>query len=678
MCGKRYNGFRRRNVFCPRNGWTIQGQRSSPKHTKKIVFTSREDWTFEPDVAQDFLQSHFQVSSLSGFGCDHCPAAIGAAGAVLYYVCKDLRREVTHVSRLRRQHASNTMTLDETTIANLDLVPGADRTEPNLLQVLGRCRTAMGSRLLRSWLVRPLTDLVTLHARHDAISNFFENRHGLMDLRETLGAIKDLERLIARIGSRGASPRDVKTLGLTLQNVPEIKRRLQPFHSSSLRELDQGLEPLPTLVELVETAIEDEPPATLREGGILRVGYHPELDELRQIATDGRTWLADFQATEKKRTGIKSLKVRYNKVFGYYIEVTKTHLAHVPDEYVRKQTLANAERFITPELKVYENKILGAQDRALQLEVELFAGIRQQIVEQTHQVQQIAERVATIDVLSSLADCAIAHRYVRPVMDDSTELMIRDGRHPIVEHMLKSDRFVPNDTDMDTQRNQLLILTGPNMAGKSTYIRQVAMIVIMAQMGSFVPASEARIGVADRVFTRVGASDDLARGRSTFMVEMQETASILHHATPRSLIVLDEIGRGTSTFDGISIAWAVAEYLHNHAEAKARTLFATHYHELTELAITMPGVQNYCILVKESEDQIVFLRKIVPGAADKSYGIQVARLAGLPTSVIQRASEILSNLEADEFSETGEPKMAKHHPSKGRADENQLSLFEAR
>ena len=648
---------------------------SVTQHTGSVIFTPREDWTFEPDVAQDVLVRQFQVKSLSGFGCEGCDAGIGAAGAVLYYVSHDLRREVGHISRLRRQNTADFMLLDETTIANLDLVPGPGRTGPNLLQVLSRCQTAMGSRLLRSWLIRPLTDLAALQARHGAIADLLENRHGLMDLRETLKAVKDLERLIARIGSRGGNARDVKTLGLSLGRIPEVKLRLQPFGAPFLRELDVCLEALPELVELIETAIHEEPSSTLREGRMIRDGFHSELDTLREAEEKGEQWLKEFREKEAERTGIQNLKVRYNKVFGYYIEITKSNLANVPEAYERKQTLVNAERFVTPELKEYENKILGAKEKAQVLERQLFAEVRQQVVEQTHRVQQVAERVAAVDVLAALADGAAAYNYVRPDVHDGTELVIKDGRHPIVESMSESERFVPNDTTLDTRTNQLLIITGPNMAGKSTYIRQVAIVAIMAQMGSFVPASEARIGLVDRVFTRVGASDDLARGRSTFMVEMQETANILHNATSRSLIVLDEIGRGTSTFDGISIAWAVAEHLHNQPEVKARTLFATHYHELTDLALTMPGVKNYSVLVKESGDHIVFLRKIVPGSADKSYGIQVARLAGLPTPVIHRAREILANLEADEFAESGEPKLAEHRPRKNKSDDDQLSLF---
>jgi DNA mismatch repair protein MutS len=430
-----------------------------------------------------------------------------------------------------------------------------------------------------------------------------------------------------------------------------------------------------SLVDLVEGAIVEEPPITVKEGGMIRTGYSAELDEMRNAASAGREWLAGFQASERERTGIKSLKVRHNKVFGYYIEVPKGQLSNVPEEYTRKQTLANAERFITPEIKEYEHKIFGAQERSVALEYEIFSNVREAVADETVTIQQIAAAIAQVDMLSSFADRALVLRYVRPEMTQDSVVDIRDGRHPVVEQIPDGERFVPNDTLVDCGENQLLIITGPNMAGKSTYIRQVALIVVMAQMGSFVPASRARLGIVDRAFTRVGASDDLVRGRSTFMVEMQETANILNNATEHSLIVLDEIGRGTSTFDGISIAWAVAEFLHNKPRVKARTLFATHYHELTDLALTMEGVKNYNVLVREQGDSIVFLRKIEAGAADKSYGIQVARLAGLPEEVVARAREILLNLEEGEFSEVGKPIIAKKRSGRESPDSPQMTFF---
>jgi DNA mismatch repair protein MutS len=641
------------------------------------VLTGHEDWTFEFDAALDLLRRHFKVHSLDGFGCAGLTAGVRAAGAVLHYVQQELRRPIDHVRQLRVKNPSDFMLLDETTIRNLDLVEHRAGPACTLLGVLDATRTAMGGRLLRDWIVRPLTGAAEIDQRLDAVESFTADRRLLLDVREAFAGIKDLERLIARLNAGAANARDARALGRSLAGLPALRRLLEDQKAGLIRRLAGEITPLPDLVDLIDRAIEDEPPLPIKEGGIIRKGYHAELDELRDAATTGRQWLAEYQAREQDRTGIKSLKVRHNSVFGYYIEITKSNLDAAPADYVRKQTLVNAERFITPELKEYENKILGAQEKSMALEYELFLQIRESIVAHTDAIQRSAAAVASLDALASLADRALALRYVRPRVTAGGALRIRDGRHPVIESMPNAERFVPNDAHLDGASHQIAIITGPNMAGKSTYIRQVALIVVMAQIGSFVPAAEADIGLCDRVFTRVGASDDLARGRSTFMVEMQETANILNNATPNSLIVLDEIGRGTSTFDGISIAWAVAEFLHNNAATKAKTLFATHYHELTDLALTMPGVRNYNVLVRESGDRIAFLRKIVPGAADKSYGIQVARLAGLPGEVITRAREILHNLEEGEFSETGQPKLAQRYGRKGRSDPNQLSLFGA-
>ncbi len=643
------------------------------------LLSPHDDWTFELDAATDLLTRHFNVHSLQGFGCDGLPRAISAAGGVLHYLAQELHRQVGHIKQLRVRHANDFMLLDETTLSNLDLVSthGAGRgaASPTLLQTLDTTRTAMGGRLLREWIVRPLNNLRAVQERHDALAQFTGNRARLAHLRDDLGQVKDLERLVARLGAGSGNGRDINAVAQSLEALPALHEHIANADPDRIRVLADAMTPMPELVDLLRRAIVDEPPATIRDGGVIRKGYRPELDELRAAATEGRQWLADYQAQEQERTGIKNLKVRHNKVFGYYIEVTKSNLNDVPPEYTRKQTLVNAERFITPELKEYENKILGAQERSVELEYELFLEIRNAVVEETERIQRTAAALAELDVLAALADRALAMRYVRPVVTEGDTIRIKDGRHPVIEAMTGAEPFVPNDTLLDGFENQLAIITGPNMAGKSTYIRQAALIVVMAQMGSFVPAAEAEIGLVDRVFTRVGASDDLARGRSTFMVEMQETANILNNATRKSLIVLDEIGRGTSTFDGISIAWSVAEYLHNRDDVKAKTLFATHYHELTDLARTMPGVKNYNVLVREKNDRIAFLRKIVPGGADKSYGIQVARLAGLPEEVIGRAREILSNLEEGEFGESGQPKLAAHRPKKGQADKNQMDLF---
>jgi len=642
----------------------------------RMVITSSEDWVFRYDVARDRLIRHFAVHSLEGFGCEQKTAAVGAAGGVLHYVQDELKRDLKHVRSLRVSHPSECMMIDQATCMNLDLVPRRNeerRGSVTLLGTLDETKTPMGARLMREWILRPLAEVKGIEGRLDAVEAFVRDRTLLSELRERLTGIRDLERLVARLSAGSGNGRDLKGMGASLTALPELRSLVADHPVALLKQLGGEMKLLPELAALIERAIEDEPPVALKEGGMIRKGFSPELDELRVAASEGRQWLAEFQTREQARTGIKTLKVRFNKVFGYYIEISKGQLAHVPDDYIRKQTIVNGERFITPELKEYERKITGAQERAVALEYELFVEIRDKVVEQTAWIQQTARALAQTDVLSTLGEGAVMGRYVRPRISSDDRVFIKDGRHPVIERMTDAERFVPNDTLLNGTDSQLIVLTGPNMAGKSTYIRQVALIVIMAQIGSFVPASSAEIGIVDQVFTRVGASDDIARGRSTFMVEMQETANILNNTTPRSLIILDEIGRGTSTFDGISIAWAVAEYLHNNPRAKAKTLFATHYHELTDLALTMNGVKNYNVLVRERNDQIVFLRKIIPGAADKSYGIQVARLAGLPGEVIDRAKEILANLEEGEFSEAGQPKLARQK-RKGR-DSGQMTLF---
>jgi DNA mismatch repair protein MutS len=640
--------------------------------------TECDDWIFEYEAARDVILRHFGLNSLEGFGCEGRPALAAAAGATLYYVKENLKRNISHVRSLHVRNPSDFLVLDEGTCMNLDIVPvrrapgQSDAT--SLLGVLDSTRTGMGGRLMREWMLRPLADGRAIAARHDVVEALCGDRPLLQELRERLGSIRDMQRIIARLGGSGGSARDLRSLAQSLASLPEIRALVARCSSERMREMHECIVLLPDLVELVGKAIVDEPPATTRDGGIVRQGYNTDLDELRDAASEGRQWLAEFQNSERERTGIKNLKVRHNKVFGYYIEVSKGQLASVPEEYIRKQTVANAERFITPEIKEYERRILGAQERSIALEYGVFSQIRDEAVRHTDAIQRGAGAIAELDALASFAERALALRYVRPVLTEGSRLEIREGRHPIVEQMPGAERFVPNDTVVDCEDDQLLMITGPNMAGKSTYIRQVALIVVMAQAGSFVPATAASMCVVDRVFTRVGASDDLARGRSTFMVEMEETANILNNATARSLIVLDEIGRGTSTFDGISIAWAVAEYLHNNPRVRAKTLFATHYHELTDLAVTMQGVKNYNVLVRERGDKVVFLRKIMPGPADKSYGIQVARLAGLPPEVIDRAKEILLNLEEGEFLEAGQPKIATHRSRKARKDRSQMTL----
>ncbi len=635
-----------------------------------------DGWAFEPAEAYGKLTEHFRTTSLEGFGCTGAGPGVSAAGALLRYVEQTQKGSVPHIRGLRTLREGDRMFLDASTVRNLELVRSSvDGGKPgSLLGLLDRTQTAMGGRTLRGDLLSPLLDRDAIVPRQDAVAAFLESPSMLDDFREDLGRVYDMERLIGRVTLGVAGPRDLIALGASLAVLPAIRSRLRDLQAPLLASLRERVDELQDVCRLIAEAVSDDPPPTLRDGGVIRDGYSEALDELRSIGREGKGWIARLENRERERTGIGNLKVKYNKVFGYYIEVTKANLSEVPDDYIRKQTLVNAERFITPELKEYEAKVLGAEDRIIELEAELFRTVRHAVASEAARVQTTAGALAELDVLAALADTAQAYRYVRPRVFDGDGLVIREGRHPVLDALESAEPFVPNDTLLDTDDNRLLIITGPNMAGKSTYMRQVALIVLMAQMGGFVPAAEAEIGLVDRIFTRVGASDALIRGQSTFMVEMNETANILHHATEKSLIILDEIGRGTSTFDGISIAWAVGEFLHN--QTKARTLFATHYHELTELALTLPGVRNYNIAVKEWNDQVIFLRKIVEGGADKSYGIQVARLAGLPPAVLERAREVLDNLEKSELDEAGEPVIAHSEETAPRAP--QLDLFTAR
>jgi len=638
--------------------------------------TPVDDWTFEYDCAYDVLVRHFKVHSLEGYGCEGDAELICPAGALLHYVSNSLRHKVSHIRTVHVCHAASFLTLDESTCVNLDLIASRGKPREVTLQgVLSNTQTPMGSRMLRNWIARPLRNLSGINDRLDAVETLFRGRLLLNDLRDMLSGVRDLERLIARIDSGRGNARDLTAVAASLMPVPQIRARMQQSGNQLLNTNSTSMHALPDIVALIQSAIDDSPPLALKDGGIIRPGYHAELDEIRALASEGHAWLAKYQATEQERTGIKTLKVRRNKIFGFYIEVSKGQVAQVPPEYERRQTLVNAERYITTELKTYEQKIFGAQDKSTALEFELFCEIREKVVAQTAAIQETADALAQLDVLISLADRALALGYVRPEISEGDELDIHDGRHPVIEQLPDAEAFVANDAFLNCTTNQIMLITGPNMAGKSTYIRQVAMIAIMAHIGSFVPASKARIPLMDRVFTRVGAGDDMARGRSTFMVEMQETANILNNATKNSLIVLDEIGRGTSTFDGISIAWAVAEYLHNNKSVKSKTLFATHYHELTDLVLTLKGVKNYTVQVREHGDSVVFLRRIAAGTADKSYGIHVARLAGMPVEVTARSSEILSNLEEGEL-EAGLPKLAKYKKKKGLADSpDQMTLF---
>ena len=636
------------------------------------IISGYDDWTFAPETALYTVRDHFKVASLDGFGLKDRTAAIGAAGAALHYLAQHLRRDVKHLTRLTFYRRNDFLALDYTTLRHLEILEPQHHDAPrnaSLYGALNRTVTPMGARLLRNWLSQPLSTVEPIRRRQDAVETFIENSGALENFRAQLANVRDLERTIGRLSSGSGNARDLVALRMALEQIPALKEILVGVQASAgspedrlklelqpdavkklLHELESQIAGSPDLVDLILRAIVDEPPLPIKEGGMIRDGFDPALDELRTAQRGGKDWIAKLQADEIARTGISSLKVRFNSVFGYYLEVTKANLDKVPPHYIRKQTVANGERFITPELKEMEGKILGAEERSVKLEYEIFQRVRENILEQLARIQQTAAALAQLDVLASFAETSRLQNYCRPQISDEGVLHIRDGRHPLLEQNLSEERFVPNDTQLNHE-TQIVLITGPNMAGKSTYIRQVALLTLLAHTGSFVPATAARIDLVDRIFTRIGASDDLARGQSTFMVEMCETANILNNATPRSLIVLDGIGRGTSTFDGLSLAWSIVEHLHNAVGAK--TLFATHYHELTELAARLPRLKNFNVAVREWHDQIVFLRKIVEGGTDKSYGIQVARLAGVPKEVLERAKQILSNLEESELTPEG-------------------------
>ncbi|NDY41672.1 DNA mismatch repair protein MutS [Dissulfurirhabdus thermomarina] len=627
-----------------------------------FVSTRPPEW-FEARRGVRLLTAHFGVLSLDGFGVSGLEAGVGAAGALFSYVEETQKGDLSHIRALRPYHLSEYLRLDEATKRNLELVAnGLDGgRRGTLLEVLDFTVTSMGGRLLRHWILYPLTDLAAIEGRHAAVAALLEAPAARADLRARLRRVADLERLVARVSLGTASGRDLVALKKSLREVPGIRDAVAETAASAplLADLLGGLDPLEDLVAVLDAALREDCPLQLREGRLIREGYNAELDELMAIQRDGRAFIAGVEAAERERTGIPSLKVGFNKVFGYYIEVGKAHAAKVPGHYVRKQTLVAAERYITPELKDVEAKILTAQERRLALEYELFQELRRRVAGEGPRIQETARALARLDVLAGLTEAADRHGYVRPRVNAGDAIDIRDGRHPVVERAVEPGTFVPNDVRLDDTGARLLILTGPNMAGKSTILRQTALIVLMAQMGSFVPAAEAEIGVVDRLFSRVGATDYLARGQSTFMVEMSETANILHNATPRSLVILDEIGRGTSTYDGLAIAWAVAEYLAEKDGRGVKTLFATHYHELTELAAQRPKVRNLHVAVREWEHRIVFLHRLLEGATNRSYGIQVAALAGVPGGVIARAREILANIERDELNVWGEPRIAK-------------------
>ena len=634
--------------------------------------TTVDGWMFDLESARRSLLDQLRAQSLQGFGLEGRPAAVRAAGALVQYLRDTQKVDLVHVREISFRTGADCLLVDPTTLKNLEVIEAADGGRAgSLLHEIDRTITPMGGRLLRSWLLRPLLAIERIQDRLDAVEDFAFRSTERSKLRETLKSIHDIERLVARAALGTAGPRDLVSLRQSIAGIPRVKLVLDALQAPLIRSLLSELDDLADLRAELERTLLDDPPAAARDGGMVRDGVDAELDDLRSISRSGKQRIAEMEDAERTRTGIASLKIRYNRVFGYYIEVSKSNLGSVPPDYHRKQTIAGGERFITPALKEYEEKVLGADERILEREMEIFERVRARIAAEAPRVQETARGIATLDVLASMAETAAVRNYTKPLMHSGDELLAADGRHPVVERHV-ADAFVPNDVTLDGGTRQLVILTGPNMGGKSTYLRQTALLCLMAQAGSFVAARSAKLPIVDRLFARVGASDNIARGQSTFMVEMQETANILHSATSRSLVILDEIGRGTSTFDGLSLAWAVAEYLASNSRARPKTIFATHYHELTDLADALPSVANFHVVVREWKDDIVFLRKVVAGRSDRSYGIQVARLAGLPSSVVSRAREILNGLEHDELSRGGRPSLS----AAGVAGRRQLGLFQ--
>ena len=656
------------------------------KNRVGIVLYSLENWYFDDSLCENTLKEHFRVNSLEGLGLADLDCGMIASGSLLKYLYETQKNSLEQISAIHPYTTGKFMVLDSSTRRNLELVETLREKAKrgSLLWVLDKTKTAMGARMLRSFVEQPLIEKEEIEGRLDAIEELMQRAIDREELREYLNPVYDLERLLTRITYQSANPRDLTAFKSSIGMIPHIRGILLELQSKDIKGICEDMDTLEDLYTLIDAAIEEEPPITVREGGIIKDGYHEEIDRLREAKSQGKNWLAELEAKEREKTGIKNLKIKFNKVFGYYLEVTNSFKDLVPDYYTRKQTLTNAERYITPELKEMEDMILGAEDKLVQLEYELFREMREQIAKNVVRIQKTAKALAKIDVFASLALISEQNHYCRPSLNQNGRIDIKNGRHPVVEKMINNDMFIANDTYLDNQKNRISVITGPNMAGKSTYMRQTALIVLMAQIGCFVPAETADIGIVDRIFTRVGASDDLASGQSTFMVEMTEVANILRNATGNSLLILDEIGRGTSTFDGLSIAWAVVEHISNPKLLGAKTLFATHYHELTELEGKLDNVNNYCIAVKEKGDDIVFLRKIVKGGADKSYGIQVAKLAGVPDSVIERAKEIAEELgrhDIVDFTEilsnkkNSATKKKKEHLDE--VDLTQMSLFDA-
>ena len=679
------NKFSPSEIICNHSFYVSGVDIEDMKERLHISVFSLDSWYFDDALCAQNLMEHFHVSSLSGLGLDAYSCGIIAAGALLQYLIETQKTSIANLTALTPYSISKYMVLDSSTRRNLELCETLREKNKrgSLLWVLDKTKTAMGARMLRRYLEQPLIEKEEIMQRLDAVEELKDNAITREELREYLNPVYDLERLISRISYQTANPRDLVAFKTSLSMLPHIKYIMKSLQSPLLVQLQEEMDELEDLFALVDTAIVDEPPISIRDGGFIKEGYHEEVDRLRHAKTEGKSWLAKLEAEEREKTGIKTMKVKYNKVFGYYLEVTNSYKDMVPDYYTRKQTLTNAERYITPELKELEETILGSEDKLTALEYDLYVEVRGKIADEILRIQKTAHAIAGVDVFASLALVAERGNYVKPSINEKGVLDIKNGRHPVVEKMIPNDMFVANDTYLDNGKSRISIITGPNMAGKSTYMRQTALIVLMAQIGSFVPADAAKIGLVDRIFTRVGASDDLASGQSTFMVEMTEVANILRNATRNSLLILDEIGRGTSTFDGLSIAWAVVEYISNPKLLGAKTLFATHYHELTELEGKLPGVNNYCIAVKENGDDIVFLRKIIQGGADKSYGIQVAKLAGVPDMVIERAKELaeeLTNADITVHVQGGDAEGQKARKAKtqkyDQVDMDQMSLFD--
>ena len=636
-----------------------------------------EDWTFSFSEAYRNLTEHFKTQSLEGFGCENMKAAISSAGALIHYLQETQKSAMEHITALTPFPIHDYMAVDQSTLASLELVQSSEGSRKNsLLDLLDISQTAMGARRIREWILKPLIDAEKIRERLNVVANFKNNPTERKKLRDLLKNIFDLERLLGRITLSACNARDVISLKTSLKVFPDIQNELKRFSSSSISSFLEEWDNLDDIYSLIDQNITDDPPLSLKEGNLIKSGCNEELDRLKNIIRQGKSWIASLETEEKEKTGIPVLKVGFNKIYGYYIEITKKHSDRIPAEYIRKQSLVNAERFISPKLKEYEEEITGAEEKIFAIEQKLFEEVRSSISLVGSRIQNMARIISEVDTLSSFAEIAHRYNYCQPEFTNERSLIIENGRHPLIEQIDPTVRFISNDTFLDSVEQQIMIITGPNMAGKSTYLRQVALITLMAQIGSFVPADQARLGVTDRIFSRVGAQDHLLKGQSTFMVEMNETANILNNATADSLVILDEIGRGTSTFDGISIAWAIVEFLHKADQGGGpKTLFATHYHELTDLSRVLPGVKNFNVQIKEWNDEIVFLRKIVPGGTDKSYGIQVARLAGLPKIVLDRAQEVLFNLEQSEFDEIGVPKISHSDNQRNKHSSGQLALF---